>query len=338
MSINLSTVEAGLVQAVAYADLFDYPLSAPEAHRYLVGVQATRSRVDTVLEGGLLPNRCVKGRRYYFLPGREKTVDTRLQRGSVSSRVWPRAERYGSSLAALPFVRMVAVSGALAMDNMEPNTDIDYLIVTESGRLWLCRALVIALVRWAAQRGDIVCPNYFLSESALVLQQRNLFTAHEIAQMVPIAGLDIYRRLRQLNGWIAEFLPNALDAPRRAEARQIASSPSHRRRSAGDYPRLALERFLRTPPGDWLERWEMARKVRKFSRRGEENQRFGCAGSEDEELETGFTPDRCKGHFDSHGQRTLSAFAERMNSLALTLPLAVEAAGEQKMVAFEGFS
>jgi hypothetical protein len=71
----------------------------------------------------------------------------------------------------------------------------------------------------------------------------------------------------------------------------------------------ALERLLRTAPGDWLERWEMSRKIRRLSRQ---------AGGQLEgqvESEAQFTADWCKGHFDAHGERTLSGFAQRLRSL-----------------------
>jgi hypothetical protein len=174
------------------------------------------------------------------------------------------------------------------MDNVGPQSDIDYFIVTEPERLWLCRLMVIAVVRYAAPRGDTVCPNYLLSERALELDDRNLYTAHEVAQMVPIYGSATYQHLRESNCWVSDYLPNAGAAPREADA-------SPRGRAA----RLLAESTLRTGAGARLERWEMDRKIRKLTR--DDN---NCP-------EVSFSTDWCKGHVDGHGERILAMFDER---------------------------
>jgi hypothetical protein len=201
-------------------------------------------------------------------------------------------------MSHLPFVRMVAVTGALAMDNMADG-DIDYLVITEPGRLWLCRALIVGLVRLAALRGTELCPNYFLSERALELTERNLFTAHEVTQMVPLAGLPTYQRMRELNRWTDSYLPNAAGAPRRVAAIEPGPRPTHR----------IVERTLRSRVCSPLERWEMARKVRKLGMRGNGH------------AEAAFGPDWCKGHFGDHGQATLARYAERLEALECSAPL-----------------
>jgi hypothetical protein len=38
----------------------------------------------------------------------------------VASRMWPQAARYAQAIARLPFVRLVALTGALTMDNVDP--------------------------------------------------------------------------------------------------------------------------------------------------------------------------------------------------------------------------
>jgi len=291
-------LERAIVQAVAYADIFDYPLTADEVHRFLIGVPASRGSVRTALGGAkLIPEVLSRTGRYFTLAGRETIVDIRRARASIAAGYWRRAVRYGHVIGNLPFVRMVAVTGALAMDNVADG-DIDYLVVTEPGRLWLCRAIVVGLVRTAALRGDVLCPNYFLSEHALALTERNLFTAHEVAQMVPLTGIETYQRMRALNRWTDTYLPNAGGHPRR-----VAPVEPRPRRT-----RRILESTLRSRLASPFERWEMARKIRKLGQRS------------DGHAEATFGPDWCKGHFGDHGQLTLSRYDERLQALGSRLP------------------
>jgi|SRR5579864_1522728 len=284
-------LERAIVQTVAYADVFDYPLTADEIHRYLIGVRAGRGTVRSLVNTQL-PNGLTRSGRYISLVGREQHVETRKARAASAADYWRKAVHYGRRISNLPFVRMVAVTGGLAMDNMADG-DIDYLIVTEPERLWLCRGMIVALVRLAALRGTELCPNYFLSERALELGERNLFTAHEVTQMVPLAGMPTYQRLRDLNRWSYAFLPNADSTPRR----MATLEPRSGRR------RKLLERTLGSPVCGPLEAWEMNRKVRKLGERGNGH------------VEAAFGPDWCKGHFGDHGQATLARYAERLEAL-----------------------
>jgi hypothetical protein len=301
-SFELTPIEDAILKTVIYSDIFSYPVTPQEIHRYLIAWAADPENVHQVLNASLLPHEHVASQHgYFFLPGREALVSLRQRRAQVAQALWQHACDYGRWIARLPFVRMVAVTGALAVDNVDDDADIDYLIVTEPGRLWLCRALVIALVRWAEHRGHVICPNYFLSERALVFNERNLYTAREVAQMVPIAGRPIYDRMRRLNPWVDELLPNA-----QGPSREIAPMP------AGRVPiRGWIEHLLRTPAGEWLEVWEMNRKIRKFER-----QVVHTAAPE----EAAFCAEWCKGHFDGHAQAVLHAFAQQLEQTPVGLP------------------
>lgn len=284
-------LNSAILRTVAYADVFDYSLTVGEIQRYLIERRADLPEVEASLDG-LTSGRLVRSGGYYTLPGREQLVPLRRERGWVAVRLWPKALRYGRAIAGLPYVRMVALTGALAVDNVVSGADLDFLVVTAPGRLWLCRAAVILLVRRAALAGDTVCPNYFLTESALEYPRCNLYAAHEIAQMVPLAGMAVYRRMIRLNPWVADYLPNAVLPPRWPSGQLERSGRSGRQ--------AAAEALLNGSLGAKLERWEMARKLEKFNRRKDG---FG---------EVCFCADWCKGHFDGHERRTLSAYAERL--------------------------
>jgi hypothetical protein len=288
-------ISASILSTVAYADIFDYPLTTTQIHRYLAGQTASKAEIATALADDRQVG-CALSKKasFYTLRGREHLVDLRLRRAEVATRLWPRALRYGRAIAALPFVRMVAVTGALTMDNVEPDDDLDYLIITEPGRLWLARALVIGLVgKWAARHGDEICPNYLLSEKALVFEEHNLYTAHELAQMIPLSGQPLYQRMCRFNPWMARFLPNAQGPPKDVDMSEGRWRPA----------RSLVETTLRTSVGARLERWERERKIRKFTHQIED------------QATVSFSADRCKGHFYSHEHPVLTAFAERLQWL-----------------------
>lgn len=280
---------------VAYADVFDYPLTAAQIHRYLVGTATSPDPVNRALQAdGWAGKRLENRASYYTLPGRGGLVDLRQRRATIATRMWPRAVRYARAMAGLPFVRLVALTGALTMDNVDPGDDLDFLIVTETGRLWLTRAIVIGfIVKPASRQGNEICPNYLLSEQALVFPEQNLYVAHELSQMIPLTGLDIYRQIRERNRWTRRFLPNASGPPRHADV-----TPASRASV-----RSVVESSLRTSLGRRLEHWERTRKIRRFEQldRGQATASFGV--------------DHCKGHFQSNEQHVLKAFDERLRRL-----------------------
>jgi len=288
-------VAEGILRAVAYADIFDFPLTAGEIHRFLIGIKASPAAVMNILSDQTWRAACLSFNDGFFtLPGREKIIVTRSRRSRVASRMYKKAIYYGKQLAGLPFVRMVALTGALAVANVEESADIDFLVITEPGRLWLCRAFAILLVRRAALQGDIVCPNYFLSTRALQHPAPNLYSAHEMAQMIPIYGEKIYRLMWQLNPWVLNYLPNVepLDTVYKNEPNSAMKT--------------MLEKFFSLPYGSWLDTWEMKRKTRKFSQQ------------DPEAPEAEFCADWCKGHFDRHQQRTLETYAARLVDFGVT--------------------
>lgn len=302
--IQPSALEAAILRTVLYADVFDAPMTVPEIHHFLIhdGPVSLGDVQQTLDTSAHLQSALVRCNGYLALQGRDALFPLREQREAASETLWPQAVRYGRWLARLPFVRMVGLTGALAVHNpSDQQDDLDYMIVTVPGRVWTARAFAVLLVRLARLWGVDLCPNYVVAEDALEQGQHTLFMAHQVAQVVPIYGQALYDRLRSANRWASRFLPNAQQALYPAGAQPPG-------RVWGFYKR-ALEVLLGGRPGDMLERWERERKLRRFAR---QMQTAHSAAQLDET--------QVKGHFDDHGHPSMQAYEERLQQHHLAWP------------------
>ncbi len=292
-----ASIEEAILHTLLYADVFDCPLTLAEIQRYLIGPSLPAEAVQTALETSpWLTARVTRVNGYFAVRGRAEIGHLRDERRRHSAALWPAARRWGARMGALPFVRMVAVTGALAVDNSPPGDDIDYLLVTAPGRVWLARAFAVALVRLARLRGVELCPNYVLSQSALEQRQRDLYSAHDLAQMVPLVGHQVYAEMRRANRWAEGYLPHAHPAP--------LPQPDLAPRG---WVRLA-QRLLEWPLSGWLghalEAWERRRKLRKFASAAR-------AAGDAAQLDA----DHVKGHFNDNRGLALRRFEERVARL-----------------------
>jgi hypothetical protein len=295
---NVSDLKQGLLYTVAYADLFDYPLRLEEIHRYLTYPASMEALSDLLSE---CESAVQEVGGYYVIRGREEIIPLRARREAVSLSLWKMTVRYGHIIAALPFVRMVAVTGSLALNNAGEEGDIDLMIVTAPGFLWTCRALTLLVARLARLEGAALCPNYLVSEESLLISERSHYVARELVQMIPFSGIEVYERIRRLNAWTREYLPNAAGAPTLPVRISTSRAPQRIQR--------ILEAILRRLPLSLVERFEMQRKIRRLRREQ--------AGSP----EAYFSADVCKGHLDQHGGRIESELARRLRAFAAKGPL-----------------
>ncbi|MGD8472880.1 MAG: hypothetical protein PVH95_03025 [Anaerolineae bacterium] len=292
-----SVVDA-ILQTLIYADLFDYPLKLQEIHRFLTGYAASLATIEEALSRHpVLCERTSSIGPFWFLAGRERLVGLREEREGFSQTLWCKARRYVWLMAAMPFLRMVSITGSLAMNNASSaQDDIDLLIVAAKGRVWLTRGLVILVVRLAERMSIELCPNYILSENYLHLDEPSLFIAHELAQLVPLYGLETYHRLLENNAWVIDYLPNAL--PLDASIDGIGGL-----RHGGQ---KLLEAALAGRVGDAVERWERERKIPRLLQTAE--QRGGT--------EVIYTPNLCKGHVNDHASTVRDLYVERLAKYA----------------------
>ena len=282
-------LETAIIETIAYSDMFDYPLTLDELYHFLV---ESASRQDVELSASKMIDVFLKD-GYFFLAGRNEIVELRKRRQAVSLKIFKRAMYYGRILAVLPFVRMVALTGSLALLNLSKNPDMDFMIVAKHGRVWTARAFSIVLGKIARLFGDTLCPNIIVSERALEWPLHDLYSARELYQMIPNNGFDIYRDLLAVNKWTELFLPNAYP-------KSSALFTTSKLWRLAEYP---LEGGL----GDKFESWEMTRKIARFSNKANFSE------------ETVFTADVCQGNFHHHRKWTLDLYQCCLSTLGVKI-------------------
>lgn len=307
----MDAIEAAVLRTVLYADVFKFPLTSREIHHFLIHDKPVPlSRIEQALANSPVLNQHLhQAQGYVVRAGYQDRIAVRVEHESASTKLMPLALRYGVWISRLPFVRMVALTGALSMRNAVENDDLDYLVVTTAGRVWLARAAAIVLVRVIRLRGIEICPNYVLGEDALAQKRQDVFIAHEVTQMVPLFGHDLYRQMRGANGWVSSHLPNADGAFYEVQSQPVGALWSGLKR--------IVEVVLGGRLGDAFERWEYNRKLRRFAPKME---RPNSAAQID--------ASHVKGHFEDHGTRALREYRERLKEYGLDTETSVLMAGD----------
>lgn len=286
-----------VLKPILYADIFDYPLTFDEIYKFLE-FKTTREEVKSLLERAIENEEIILVDEFYSLVDKPHLVVKRRERWLASQALWPKAIHYGRWVASLPFIRMVSVTGSLAVDNPRDGVDdIDYLIVTRPGRLWLCRALIILMVRYGHLRGVNLCPNYLLTENVLYFEESNLFTAREMLQMVPLYGREFYIKMREVNAWVTDYLPQGYGL----NLEKIDDNLSPVQNFIKKIGEFMFDAWL----GDLFEQFLQKIQITKHTRRAAE---WGVLDK------VVFTADTCKGHYDGHNNRTMTAYQQRLQA------------------------
>ncbi len=292
-----------VVDTIAYGAHFDYPMTLPEIERSLLGVTLSRRELRRILdEDPHVLGAVERAPPFFFLKGRRSSVESRARTRRLSRVLLEEHRGVLELVRRTPFVRMVALSGAIAKENAADG-DIDLFLITKRGKTWAVALFLFVAMKLLGLRRTM-CLNYFLGEDRLTLTENDAFTANQILGLRPIAGHAVYRRFVRANGWGARFFPNFWERFREHEP------------IGGDEPPAGasrLERFLSVGGGallEWMGRLLLRSHLRRQWRR--------AGGPESVTLKTGVI----KLHFNDHG----AELSRKLNGL-LGLDRALEESG-----------
>jgi hypothetical protein len=219
----LSNMDEQIIRTLLYYDIFNYPLTAAEVFRFLrvnhVNESIVTSRLNNLTEQHII----FQFDNFFSLKNSKAAIDRRVKGNLEAEKYLPLAQKKAKLISRFPFVRAVLASGSLSKGYMDEKSDLDFFIITAPRRLWIARTLLVMYKRiFLFNSHKYFCVNYFVDEDHLEIEEKNLFTATELATAIPLYGAKHYEKLLQVNSWIKEFFPNY--TPRNSSAVKVSKS------------------------------------------------------------------------------------------------------------------
>lgn len=148
-------------------------------------------------------------------------MDTRREREAVSEKFWKKVRKAAPWVQFVPFIRMAAVCNTLAINNATKDSDIDFFIVTKSGRLFFARTLLTILFglmgvrRHGKKVAGRICLSFYVTDENLNLDgirlgSDDIYLPFWLFSMKPLYGREVYEKLILENSWIKKYFPREM--------------------------------------------------------------------------------------------------------------------------------
>jgi hypothetical protein len=199
-----------ILHTISYFDVFSYPLTKNQIHRFLNDTLTTIAQVQEELDLLTTKNLIRSSSGYYYSADRNGAiVSERIENERRASRMLRQARWISFFLKQIPFVRAVFITGSLSKHVAPHKSDIDFMIVTELDRLWVCKMILTGFRRiFLLNSKKYFCINLMITEKAIYFPHHNYYTAIEIATTQVVWNTAAFSRYQKENSWVHEYLPN----------------------------------------------------------------------------------------------------------------------------------
>lgn len=254
--MNRDKLKNSVIKTLLYYDLFNYPLKVEEVYSFLGTNSITPQDVLTTLHTLVGQRQVFQHGDFFSLQNDEANIIRRVKGNQCAERHADLAYKQARLISRFPFVRGVMASGSFSKGYMDEKSDLDFFIVTSPGRLWIARTLIVMFKRiFYFNSHKYFCCNYFIDTNHLEIEEKNLFTATELATLVPLYGANVYENLIADNPWILGFFPNY---KRRSTEGLKDKEPG--------WIKTWLEKILKRGFGDKLDRYFMNTTLQRWKK------------------------------------------------------------------------
>ena len=268
--INTGIPTESIIKSLAYFDIFHHPLTIDEIKRFS-NRELNHSLLEKTLEQLIREKKIFRFNEFYSLQNNFSLAEKRIRGNHRAEMLLPKAMKIGRFLFHFPYVRAIGISGSLSKHYADEKADIDFFIITKANRLWIARTLMHIFKKFTFIRGrqHYYCMNYYVDETSLQLEDKNIFTAIEVKTLLPVYGKEMLDLFFAANRWTDQFFPYCNF--RRPENAEPASTQFKKFR----------EWILNNKIGNWLDNYLMkisAHRWRKKEQEGKRNKKGQTMG------------------------------------------------------------
>ncbi len=207
-AVLLTDAEISILRILLYFDIFNHPLKESEIASYspfgAEGSEIVNKNLSRLCDAGLIR----KSGSYYHIFIKDTAIKRRLDGEAMAEKALARARWYSGLISRFPYVRGVLLSGSISKNYMDKDADIDYFVITAPERMWICRTFLILFKKiFLFNSKKYFCLNYFITEESLMIPNQNIFTATELAFLIPTYNEGLYHRLMSENTWYRQYYP-----------------------------------------------------------------------------------------------------------------------------------
>jgi hypothetical protein len=262
----LLKIKRNILAALAYFDMFDYPLTYSEIFLFL-GNKYPQNDFNDAVNYLISSNTIFQFDKFYSLKNDPNIAIRRTKGNAKAAELINKAKDVGRLLIKFPYVRGVGISGSLSKCFADDKSDIDLFIITEKNRLWVARTIMHCFKKltFLINKQHHYCMNYYIDELQLQIVEKNIYTAIEIDTLIPLEGDTVFEQFYAANIWTRGLLPNK--TLRLSTAKPLKNH----------FFKRLIESLLNNGIGNWLDdtlmkitagRWHKKTMMKKLNMRG----------------------------------------------------------------------
>jgi|SRR3989344_179574 len=205
-----------VLKTLIYESIFNFPLNRLEIWKFLISDKkiSKKSFVKFLKDKSITYD---KKSGFYCLANKKDSIKRRLEAEKISINKLKLARKVTFTLAKIPTIKLIGISGSLALGSSSESDDIDLFIVCKKNTIWTTRLFSVILLKlMGAYREsdnfkDKICLNMIVDNFLFPRNRRDLYTAFEITKLRPVSSKNnAHRKLIMSNSWIDKFMPNVL--------------------------------------------------------------------------------------------------------------------------------